>query len=108
MASPAQQAMMQKMTSQTGFIAALDQSGGSTPKALKLYGVDESAYSNDDEMFAVVHAMRTRIVTANAFDGKRVLGAILFEDTLDRDIEGMPSSHYLWQKKASCAFFEGR
>jgi len=106
MASPAQQAMMQKMTSQTGFIAALDQSGGSTPKALKLYGVDESAYSNDEEMFAVVHAMRTRIVTANAFDGQRVLGAILFEDTLDRDIEGIPSSHYLWQKKQVVPFLK--
>lgn len=106
MASQAQQDMMQKMTSQTGFIAALDQSGGSTPKALKLYGVDESAYNNDEEMFAVVHAMRTRIITSKAFDGARVLGAILFEDTLDREIEGIPSSHYLWQKKQVVPFLK--
>ena len=90
---------LNKVRTQQGFIAALDQSGGSTPKALKLYGVGEDAYSNDDEMFAVVHAMRTRIVTSPAFNGDRILGAILFENTLDRDIEGKSSSNYLWYEK---------
>ncbi|HJP03603.1 MAG: fructose bisphosphate aldolase [Gammaproteobacteria bacterium] len=90
---------LNKVRTQQGFIAALDQSGGSTPKALKLYGVGEDAYSNDDEMFAVVHAMRTRIVTSPAFNGDRILGAILFENTLDRDIEGKSSSNYLWDEK---------
>ena len=85
-----------KITSGKGFIAALDQSGGSTPKALKNYGVDESTYSNDDEMFAQVHAMRTRIITAPAFNGEKILGAILFEKTMDDEIEGMPTAHYLW------------
>ncbi|WP_100643921.1 fructose bisphosphate aldolase [Alteromonas facilis] len=106
MASEAQLAMLEKVKSQSGFIAALDQSGGSTPKALKLYGVDEDAYSNDDEMFAAVHAMRTRIVTSPAFNGERVLGAILFENTLDRSIEGKPSSHYLWQDKQVVPFLK--
>lgn len=106
MASQAQQAMLDKLKTQTGFIAALDQSGGSTPKALKLYGIDESAYSNDDEMFGLVHQMRTRIITSNAFSGERVLGAILFENTLDRDIEGMSSAHYLWQKKRVIPFLK--
>ena len=87
------------MGSDAGFIAALDQSGGSTPKALKLYGVDESTYSNDAEMFDVVHAMRTRIMTNPSFNGKRILGAILFQNTLDRDVAGMPSSEYLWREK---------
>src|SRR3954454_3682107 len=85
--------------SRPGFIAALDQSGGSTPKALKLYGVDESEYSGDDEMFDAVHAMRTRIVTAPSFNGDRVVGAILFEMTMDRDIDGKPSAEYLWSVK---------
>lgn len=106
MASQAQQAMLDKVKTQIGFIAALDQSGGSTPKALKLYGVDESAYNNDDEMFEMVHQMRTRIITSNAFSGERVLGAILFENTLDRDIEGMSSAHYLWQKKRVVPFLK--
>lgn len=106
MASQAQQAMLDKIKTQKGFIAALDQSGGSTPKALKLYGVDESAYQNDEEMFDQVHQMRTRIITSDAFSGERVLGAILFEDTLDRDIEGMPTSHYLWQKKRVVPFLK--
>lgn len=106
MASQAQQAMLDKVKTQTGFIAALDQSGGSTPKALKLYGVDESAYNNDDEMFEMVHQMRTRIITSNAFSGERVLGAILFENTLDREIEGMSSAHYLWQKKRVVPFLK--
>lgn len=100
----AQKAMLEKIKSAPGFIAALDQSGGSTPKALKLYGVDESAYSNDEEMFACVHAMRTRIITSPAFDGNRILGAILFENTLDREIEDKSSSHYLWQNKKVVPF----
>ena len=87
------------MKSDAGFIAALDQSGGSTPKALKLYGVDESAYSNDDEMFDAVHAMRTRIMTNPSFNGMRILGAILFQNTLDRHVAGMPTSEYLWREK---------
>lgn len=87
-----------KIKSDNGFIAALDQSGGSTPKALRLYGVEEDAYSGDDEMFDMVHQMRTRIITSPAFNGERVLGAILFENTLDRDIEGVPSAQYLWQE----------
>ena len=90
---------LNKVRAQQGFIAALDQSGGSTPKALGLYGVGEDAYSNEDEMYAAVHAMRTRIVTSPAFNGDRILGAILFENTLDREIEGKSSSHYLWQEK---------
>lgn len=90
---------IQRMGSDAGFIAALDQSGGSTPKALKLYGVDESAYSNDDEMFDVVHAMRTRIITDPSFGGTRILGAILFQNTLDRDVAGVPTSEYLWGEK---------
>ncbi len=106
MASQAQQAMLDKMRTQKGFIAALDQSGGSTPKALRLYGIDESAYNGDDEMFNLVHQMRTRIITSNAFSGERVLGAILFENTLDREIEGMPSAHYLWQKKRVVPFLK--
>lgn len=106
MASQAQQAMLDKLKTQKGFIAALDQSGGSTPKALKLYGVEETQYSNDDEMFALVHQMRTRIITSDAFNGDRVLGAILFENTLDREIEGLSSSHYLWQKKRVIPFLK--
>ena len=82
-----------------GFIAALDQSGGSTPKALKAYGVDESAYGNDQQMFDLVHAMRSRIVTDPAFDGHRVLATILFEDTMDRRIEGQDSADYLWHAR---------
>lgn len=106
MTSQAQQDMLQKVQTQHGFIAALDQSGGSTPKALKLYGVDESEYSGDDEMFAQVHKMRTRIVTSDAFTGDRILGAILFENTLDRDVEGLSSAHYLWQKKQVVPFLK--
>ena len=90
----------------TGFIAALDQSGGSTPKALKLYGINEDAYSNEEEMFALVHKMRTRIITSPAFDGERIIGAILFEDTMDRDIEGMPTGDYLWQVKGVVPFLK--
>ena len=97
---------LQKIKSQSGFIAALDQSGGSTPKALKLYGVDEDRYSNDDEMFDLVHAMRTRIITSPSFSGERVLGAILFENTLDRDIEGKNSARFLWQDKQVVPFLK--
>lgn len=95
-----------KVRSQDGFIAALDQSGGSTPTALKLYGVGEDAYSGDEEMFDRVHEMRTRIVTSPAFDGDRILGAILFEGTLDRDIGGMNSARYLWQEKNVVTFLK--
>ena len=96
----------EKIRTQTGFIAALDQSGGSTPKALKLYGVDESAWSNDEEMFSVVHQMRTRIVTSPAFNGDRILGAILFENTMDRDIGGKPSASFLWEDKNVVPFLK--
>ena len=88
-----------KFQTQDGFIAALDQSGGSTPKALRLYGVPESAYSNDKEMMDLIHDMRTRIITSPAFDGDRILAAILFEDTMDREIEGRPTAEYLWEVK---------
>ena len=90
---------LDKIRDRDGFIAALDQSGGSTPKALRLYGVDESAWSGDDEMFSVVHEMRARIVTSPSFDGDRILGAILFENTMDREIEGKPTTRYLWEEK---------
>lgn len=83
----------------TGFVAALDQSGGSTPKALKLYGIAEDAYSGDEQMFDLVHQMRTRIITSPSFDGDRILAAILFEDTMDRDIEGRATAEYLWDVK---------
>jgi len=87
---------LKKIKTQPGFIAALDQSGGSTPKALGLYGVTPDAWSSDDEMFDVVHAMRTRIITSPAFNGDRILGAILFENTMDREIDGQPTAKYLW------------
>ena len=89
-----------------GFIAALDQSGGSTPKALRLYGVAEDSYSGDDEMFDAVHAMRTRIITSPAFNGERILGAILFENTMDREIEGQPTATYLWDVKNVVPFLK--
>jgi fructose-bisphosphate aldolase, class I len=89
-----------------GFIAALDQSGGSTPKALKLYGIPEDAYSDDDEMFALVHQMRTRIITSPSFGGDRILGAILFEDTLEREIGGRGSADYLWNVKQVVPFLK--
>ncbi|MEX0832021.1 MAG: fructose bisphosphate aldolase [Nitriliruptoraceae bacterium] len=87
-----------------GFLAALDQSGGSTPKALAQYGIPEDAYETEDEMFDLVHQMRTRIITSSAFTGERVLGAILFEGTMERQIEGAPSSQYLWQTKGVVPF----
>jgi fructose-bisphosphate aldolase class I len=106
MASQAQQDMLAKINNQNGFIAALDQSGGSTPKALGLYGVDESEYQGDAEMFAKVHEMRTRVITSSVFNGERVLGAILFEDTLDRDILGQSTSSYLWNVKQVVPFLK--
>ena len=97
---------LEKVRSQPGFIAALDQSGGSTPKALGLYGIGEDAYSNDEEMFAVVHAMRTRIITSPSFGGDRILGAILFENTMDREIEGQSTASYLWGVKNVVPFLK--
>jgi len=97
---------IQQMTSASGFIAALDQSGGSTPKALKLYGVDESAFSSDTEMFDLIHAMRSRIVKSPAFTGDRIVGAILFEQTMDRDIDGIPSPQYLWENRHVVPFLK--
>lgn len=93
------QEMAEKFRSGKGFIAALDQSGGSTPKALKLYGIEESEYSGDEQMFDLVHQMRSRIITNSAFNGDRVLAAILFEGTMDRDIEGVGTAEYLWNTK---------
>lgn len=96
--------MHERIAHGQGFLAALDQSGGSTPKALAQYGVAEDAYSTEDEMFDVVHQMRTRIITNPAFTGERVLGAILFEGTMERQIDGMPTSHYLWRNKRVVPF----
>lgn len=89
-----------------GFIAALDQSGGSTPKALKLYGINEDAYSSEDEMFDLVHEMRTRIITSPAFTSEHILGAILFEQTMDRTIEGKNTGDYLWEEKGIVPFLK--
>lgn len=100
------QDQLNKVSTGNGFIAALDQSGGSTPKALKLYGIEESAYSGEAQMFDLVHAMRNRIVTSPAFDGRRVLGAILFEMTMDRQFEGMDAAQYLWEKKQVVPFLK--
>jgi fructose-bisphosphate aldolase, class I len=97
---------VQKMRSHPGFIAALDQSGGSTPKALALYGIKEDAWSNDDEMFAIVHQMRTRMITSHSFNGQRIIGAILFENTMDRDINGQPAANYLWNVKGVVPFLK--
>ncbi|MBU1105547.1 MAG: fructose bisphosphate aldolase [Candidatus Riflebacteria bacterium] len=90
---------LDKIKTKPGFIAALDQSGGSTPKALGLYGINEDAWSNDEEMFTIVHQMRTRIITSPSFTGEKILAAILFENTMDRDIEGKGSATYLWEVK---------
>jgi fructose-bisphosphate aldolase class I len=89
-----------------GFIAALDQSGGSTPKALRLYGIEESSYSGDEQMFDLIHQMRSRMVTSPAFDGRRILGAILFEGTMERQIEGLGSAEYLWTHKNVVPFLK--
>ena len=96
----------EKMKSAKGFIAALDQSGGSTPKALRLYGIDEGSYSGDEQMFDLVHQMRSRIVTSPAFNGERILGAILFEMTMDREIEGRGAAEYLWEVKNVVPFLK--
>jgi fructose-bisphosphate aldolase, class I len=98
--------MFEHVKNDSGFIAALDQSGGSTPKALLLYGVDESQYSNDQEMYDRIHEMRTRIIKSPSFNGERVLGAILFENTMDRDIDGLGSAEYLWSKKGVVPFLK--
>jgi fructose-bisphosphate aldolase class I len=97
---------LEKIKSAPGFIAALDQSGGSTPKALGLYGVTPDAWSNDEEMFDVVHAMRTRIMTCPKFTGERILGAILFENTMDREVEGQSTASYLWNVKNVVPFLK--
>jgi fructose-bisphosphate aldolase class I len=98
--------MAAQVANKDGFIAALDQSGGSTPKALGLYGVPESAWSNEDEMFDLVHQMRTRIIKSPAFNGDKVLGAILFEQTMDREIDGVPTAQYLWEKRGVVPFLK--
>lgn len=97
---------LKKVQTENGFLAALDQSGGSTPKALRLYGVEENEYSGDDEMFDRIHQMRTRIMTSPVFGGNRVLGAILFEMTMDRDVDGRPSATYLWEEKQVVPFLK--
>lgn len=98
--------MAKQAAEKDGFIAALDQSGGSTPKALRLYGVEESAYSNDEEMFALIHEMRARIVKSPAFTGDKVVGAILFERTMDGDIDGTPTAQYLWEQRGVVPFLK--
>src|SRR6267154_641520 len=100
------QQQVQRIRTAPGFIAALDQSGGSTPKALLDYGIKQGAWSNDDEMFALVHQMRTRIITSPSFTGARILAAILFEGTMDRDIDGRPTADYLWNVKNIVPFLK--
>src|SRR4029450_13157135 len=100
------QEQLQKIKTAPGFIAALDQSGGSTPKALGQYGIQENAWSNDEEMFALVHQMRTRIITSPSFNGERILGAILFENTMDREVKGQPTADYLWNVKMVVPFLK--
>src|SRR5580698_2752340 len=96
----------EKVGAGRGFFAALDQSGGSTPKALAEYGIEHDRYSSDAEMFDLVHAMRTRIMTSPAFDGSRVIAAILFEQTMDRDVAGVPTAQYLWEEKNVVPFLK--
>src|SRR3989475_13246793 len=97
---------LQKIKTHPGFIAALDQSGGSTPNALRLYGIKDGAWSTEEEMFALVHQMRTRLMTSPSFTGERILAAILFENTMDRDIEGQPTTDYLWNVKRVVPFLK--
>jgi len=97
---------LRTMKTRPGFVAALDQSGGSTPKALAAYGIPPGSWSNDDQMFVLVHQMRTRVMTSPAFDGDRIIGAILFEDTMDRDVNGKPSADYLWEVKRVVPFLK--
>jgi fructose-bisphosphate aldolase class I len=104
--SSQREAMQDRVVNGKGFIAALDQSGGSTPKALRDYGIDESRYSNDAEMFDLMHAMRTRIIKSPAFTGERVLGAILFEMTMDREIDGRETAEYLWNERGIVPFLK--
>ena len=104
--STASTAMLAKVINENGFIAALDQSGGSTPKALALYGIANSEFSSDEQMYDLVHQMRTRIVTNSVFNGDRILGAILFENTLDREFQGKSAAHYLWQEKQVVPFLK--
>jgi fructose-bisphosphate aldolase, class I len=99
-------AQLEKMRTQPGFIAALDQSGGSTPGALRAYGIKDGAWTNEEQMFELVHQMRTRIITSPAFTGDRILGAILFENTVDRDVEGKPTADYLWDVKRVVPFLK--
>ena len=96
----------EKMTSGPGFVAALDQSGGSTPKALKLYGIDENAYKNDDQMFDLIHQMRCRIMQSPAFNGNKVIGAILFENTMDREVAGKSAADFLWNERRIVPFLK--
>lgn len=98
--------MTKQVAEKDGFIAALDQSGGSTPKALRLYGVEETEYSNDEEMFDLIHQMRTRIIKAPAFTGEKVIGAILFERTMDGDVDGVPTATYLWESCSVVPFLK--
>ncbi|MGP5075483.1 fructose bisphosphate aldolase [Psychrobacter celer] len=100
------QKQRQRIKDGSGFIAALDQSGGSTPKALENYGISSDAYDNDDAMFDLVHEMRARIMTCDAFDNERVLGAILFEDTMEREVNGKPTANYLWEDKNIVPFLK--
>src|SRR6266446_4459645 len=97
---------LQKIKSHPGFIAALDQSGGSTPGALRDYGINENTWSSEEEMLAIVHQMRTRIITSPSFTGERILGAILFENTMNRDIAGQPTADYLWNVKRVVPFLK--
>lgn len=106
MNNEANRLQLEKMKTKDGFIAALDQSGGSTPKALGLYGVNSDAWTNDEEMFTVVHEMRTRIMTSPSFTGERILGAILFENTMDREVEGKTTADYLWNVKSVVPFLK--
>jgi fructose-bisphosphate aldolase class I len=99
-------AQLETIRSGRGFFAALDQSGGSTPKALAEYGIDESRYDSEEEMFDLVHAMRTRVITDPAFDGSRILGAILFEQTMERGMQGVPTPGYLWEQKQVVPFLK--
>jgi fructose-bisphosphate aldolase, class I len=98
--------MAKQVAEKPGFIAALDQSGGSTPKALRLYGIEESAYGNDEEMYALIHQMRARIIKSSSFTGEKVVGAILFERTMEADIDGIPTAEYLWTKRRVVPFLK--
>lgn len=100
------QQMTQQAAQKDGFVAALDQSGGSTPKALKLYGIEDDAWSSDEEMFGLIHEMRARIVKSPAFSGDKVMGAILFERTMDGEIDGMPTAKFLWEKRGVVPFLK--